>query len=132
MHCNAGPRLFAACLGFASACGDGPTERLAECTEPVTVSVTAGTTPMISWTPACGIGFLTVRRPVSVTTGFEMEPQWTISSDGRLIGPPVRYGVRPRGTTQPVAPRQLVAGVSYDVVVDMSGQGVLGSHFFTP
>ena len=118
--------------GLALACGGG-TQPVAECAEPVTVSVTGGTTPTISWTPGCGVGYLAVRRPLPPSLGvLEMEPQWIIRADSRLIGPPVRYGIRPRGTVEVLAPQALTAGRPYDVVVDMTGQGVLGGRAFTP
>jgi hypothetical protein len=134
MRSNTRSRLVAAALlGFVPACGGGSTEPPAACTGPVTVSVSGGTTPTISWTPDCGLGYLTVHRPLPPSLGFVgVEPLWTIRADGPLIGPSVRYGVRPRAATEVVAPRQLVAGQSYSVVVDFSGQGVLGSRTFTP
>jgi hypothetical protein len=133
MHTKLRSRLAAiALLGVALACGGG-TEPLAECTEPVDVSVTTGTTPTISWTPACGVGYLAVRRPLPPSLGvLEMAPVWIIRANERLIGSPVRYGIRPRGTSEVVAPEALLAGRPYDVVVDMSGQGVLGGRAFTP
>jgi hypothetical protein len=88
--------------------------------------------PTISWTPACGVGYLTVQRHFSSTSGFEVEPQWTIRSDERGMGPSVGDGVRPRGSTEVVAPRQLVAGQSYSVVVAHSDESVLGSELFSP
>ncbi len=135
MRTNIRSRLLAATLpALALACGGGSTEPLAECTiEPIELSVAGGTRPWISWDPPCRLGYLTVQRPLPPSLGsLGVEPQWTIRSDGRAIAPPVRYGVAPRGATELVTPRQLVGGVSYSVVVDRNGGGVLGSGIFTP
>jgi hypothetical protein len=133
MRPGARSRIMAATLlGAGVACGDGGTEPLRACSEPIQVSVSAGTSPTISWTPACGVGYLTVRRPLPPSTGGGVDPQWTIRSDGQRIGSSVRYGVRPPGTVEVVAPQPLLAGQSYGVVLGHSDESFLGSFIFTP
>ena len=108
------------------------TDTIPACTGPVTIQVSAGTSPSFSWTPACRL-FL-----VNVELGAT--DQWSIISDStNAIAPPVRYGVVPvaaeQGTSETTP---LVPGQTYDVnLFYWSGPGaqdgtVIGSKEFTP
>ncbi len=118
-------------LGFAYvvllACDDSTTpEGLPECTGQVTVTVSSGTVPTFSWTPACRLGFVIVEGD-----GGDM---WLVESpESNEISPPVTYGVVPPGTTEIHAAEPLVAGTTYQVYVRLlpSG-GLLGHQEFTP
>lgn len=68
------------------------------CTESVTLHVTSGLTPDISWTPACKLFLVGVEQ---VSDGHDL---WFVSADsisgGAGILPPVRYGSTPVGAHQ--------------------------------
>ena len=118
----------------AAGCGDdddpaGPDD-LAPCTGDVTVSVSAGTTPTFSWSPACRAYGLIVEEGAS--------DRWLLVATGSAgIAPGVRYGTVPAGASQrgePAVP--LVAGRAYDVTVfrgttDDNARPA-GSRDFTP
>ncbi len=95
------------------ACGSdttSPSEQVA-CTGNVAVSVSSGTTPSISWDPAC--------RAYGVLVEEDGGDVWgVISEDGtNAIATPVRYGVVPPGATEFTPPSPLSAGTAYSVVV---------------
>jgi hypothetical protein len=111
------PRL-AATIGLPfvvlnAACAD-PGPSLADCSAGVPVTVSAGTQPTFSWTPACQAEALTVAlhdRDVIV---------WGAVSHNQTntIGSPVPYGSTPPGaaaTANRIDP--LVAGTTYQVTV---------------
>lgn len=117
-------------------CSDEPSGAggpLPECTGPVSVAVSPGTTPTFTWTPTCRLFFLLV-EPADAGTDL-----WSIISDGaNLIAPPVTYGVVPNGVQEGDAPTPLVTGTGYEVYLYRwtgpgSQDGVLvGSRAFTP
>jgi hypothetical protein len=96
-----------------SSCGDaiGPDE-LPECSGPVALEVTPGTTPTFSWTPACRLSFLVVEVDGSDTA------LWSIISRGEnALAPPVAYGDPPAGVETLVPPAPLTSGTGYNVAV---------------
>jgi hypothetical protein len=97
-----------------AACSDEPTEpsELPECTQEVVLRVGEGTTPSFSWTPACKLFFLLVEPAQGG------EDLWSIiTPGGNRLGPPVRYGIIPPDAEELVAPRPLLRGTTYNVVV---------------
>lgn len=103
-------------IGIAvTACGSdavGPEGALPACTGAVSVSVSGGAAPTISWTPACRLFFVLVEP---LESGAD---QWGIISDStNAIAPPVTYGVTPAGAVQQAAPVPLLVGQSYKVVL---------------
>jgi hypothetical protein len=112
--------------------GTDPGDAPAACTGPVTISVSSGTTPSFSWTPACSLFFVNVELGAT--------DQWSIISDStNAIAPPVRYGVVPAGaeqSTSEVTPLQ--AGQTYDVNLfywtgpDAQDGTLIGTQNFTP
>lgn len=111
----------------------GPGGPLSACTGVVSVSVSGGTTPTFSWTPACRL-FLVLVEPAS-----SGEDQWLVITDStNAIAPPVTYGVTPPGAVQLAAPTALVAGQAYKLVVfRWTGPGaqdgaLIGTGTFTP
>ena len=112
--------------------GTNPSDPPPVCTGPVTIAVSAGTSPSFSWTPACRLFFVNVELGAS--------DQWSVISDStNAIAPPVQYGVVPAGAQQSssgVTPLQ--AGQTYDVnLFYWSGPGAqdgtfIGSLDFTP
>jgi probable HAF family extracellular repeat protein len=121
--------------GLASAEVSTP-PALPECTGPVALTVSAGTTPTFSWTPACRVNYL------NIDTADGAQEIWSIGSDdGELasyntIAPGVRFGVVPPRATQidPLVP--LVPGTAYKVFVAFrladGGDEFAGEATFTP
>jgi hypothetical protein len=111
----------------------GPSE-LSECAGPVTLSVSAGTEPRFTWTPACRLFLVLVEDPSGDGD------QWGVLSDSsNNIAPGVSYGVIPSGATKELlAPVHLVAGRSYHATVArFTGPGhedgtIIGQRDFTP
>lgn len=115
------------------ACGSdttSPSEQVA-CTGNVAVSVSSGTTPNISWDPAC--------KAYSVLVEGDGGDVWGIASeDGEnAIATPVRYGVVPAGATEFAPPSLLSAGTTYSVAVfrwtgPPEDGTLIGTKAFTP
>jgi hypothetical protein len=105
--------LRAVSLVCVSGCADdiGPDE-LPECSGPVTLEVTPGTTPTFSWTPRCRLSFLVVEPDESGTD------LWAILTRGEnALAPPVTYGDPPPGAETLVPPVALTSGTAYRVAV---------------
>ena len=105
--------LRAVSLVCVSGCADdiGPDE-LPECSGPVTLEVTSGTTPTFSWTPRCRLSFLVVEPDESGTD------LWAILTRGEnALAPPVAYGDPLSGAETLVPPVPLTAGTAYRVAV---------------
>jgi hypothetical protein len=100
-------------LALAASCSKSmePAVLLPLCVPGATaVSVSAGVTPSVNWSPACRVSFLDV-----VSFGVS---QWRVTSDSaNLITPPVQYGVVPSGARQIAAPVILQAGFNYSVII---------------
>lgn len=121
-------------LCFAVACSSNPTGpggSVSDCTGPVTISVSSGTSPSFTWTPTCRLAFLIVE--------LGAEDYWLIITDStNAIPPPVQYGVLPAGARQRAAATPLQAGQTYDVnLARWTGPGpedgtLIGSQNFTP
>ena len=98
---------------WLSGCADdiGPDE-LPECSDPVTLAVSAGTTPTFSWTPLCRLSFLVVGPDESGTD------VWSIITRGEnALAPPVTYGDPPAGAETLTPPVPLNSGTAYRVAV---------------
>jgi len=121
-------------LAVAGCSGGGEptgTTELPGCTGPVTMSVTAGTAPTFSWTPACKVYYLDVGVEA---TG---EEAWAIanSNNQNTIAPGVRFGIVPPGSTRIDGPAPLRAGTKYYVFVAFYNNGAEvdgGRVTFTP
>jgi hypothetical protein len=113
-----------------TSCGDDPvsTSGPAACTGNVTVTVTGGTTPTFSWTPACSVVALIVEESAN--------DQWNVIANGDPgFGPSVVYGTKPGGSTQVGAVTPLRAGVSYSVTLfrgPLATPVVSALQLFTP
>jgi len=128
-------RRRSAALGLClAACSSDPTSPggpLPECTGPVTIEVSSGTSPSFDWSPACRLFFLIVE--------LGADDQWLVITDGaNAIAPPVLYGVLPAGARRRDPAIPLEAGRTYDVnVARWTGPGaedgvLIGSRDFTP
>ena len=96
-------------LVLVPACSDqGPPPA---CTGTVTATVSAGTTPTFSWTPACSLEGLIVALPGPGALAWRIES----TTQTNTIAPPVTYGVTPAGAQAPTAPTALVTGTTYDL-----------------
>jgi hypothetical protein len=101
-----------ALIGLSS-CSDeiGPDE-LPECSGPVTLEVTPGTTPAFSWMPRCRLSFLVVELDES---GSDL---WSILTRGEnALAPPVTYGDPPAGAETLTPPVPLISGTAHRVAV---------------
>jgi hypothetical protein len=130
MHSRTLCALASLLAGVACSDGASPIEQAA-CTGDVTLSVTSGTAPSISWSPACKLFLVLVEA--------EGGDVWAVISDGaNAIATPVRYGVVPTGATELQAPTPLVAGLSYSVSVfrwtgpNPQDGTPIGQKIFTP
>ena len=123
-------RLIVAAV-LLSVSGCGATEPLSACSDPVSITVSEGTTPRIAWTPACGVERLVVSQAVPPSMGVATVQRWAIRADGRLIEPAVRYALPPRGATVDVPAEPLAAGRPSGV--ELFGPTVsVGFKSFTP
>ena len=122
-------------LGSAiAACSSDPTSPggpLEDCTGPVSIEVSPGTSPTFDWSPACRLFFLNVE--------LGADDLWLVISDStNAIAPPVRYGVLPAGARQRNPATPLESGQTYDVnLARWTGPGaedgaLIGSQVFTP
>lgn len=125
--------ILAASMAFVAlaSCGDDDpvsTNAPAACTGNVTVTVTSGTTPTFSWTPACSLVALIVEEAAN--------DQWNVIANGDPgFGPNVVYGTKPAGSTQVGAVTPLRSGVSYTVTVfrgPLASPVIAALQFFTP
>jgi hypothetical protein len=118
------------------ACKDEPTAArgLPLCTAPVAVTVSAGLTPTLNWSPACRVSTLRVRHAA------DGSPVWSLFADPldeRAIAPGVRYGDVPPGVFGPLQPAPpLEAGTSYVLILTAIaipiGELEVGREEFTP
>lgn len=103
--------LLLASLAALAACDDDPTgDDDALCRGNVSVSVSGGTTPTFTWSPACRVSSLQVQTEA----GAEV---WFIESSGEGIASGVTYGTVPAGAVQDAPATALVNDTSYDVIV---------------
>ena len=125
--------MVALCSALAACSSDptSPSASLPECTGPVTISVSSGTSPTFDWTPACRLFLVLVEQGAA--------DQWMVISLGMNgITPPVRYGEQPPSAAQPDPTTPLQASVTYDVTLGRwTGPGrddgvAVGNQDFTP
>lgn len=120
---------LAALVTFAG-CDDDPTgSGDAACRGNVTVGVSSGTTPLITWSPTCRVTALLVESEAGGDVWFIEQ------SGGEGIASGVRYGTVPEGAVEDEPATPLVEGESYDVIV-FRGTGdnlaIAGVENFTP
>ena len=124
---------IAASMAFVafSACGDDDPvspNAPAACTGNVAVTVSGGTTPTFSWTPACSIVALIVEEAAN--------DQWNVIANGDPgFGPNVIYGTKPAGSSQVGVTTPLRAGTNYTVTVfrgPLAAPVIASLQFFTP
>jgi hypothetical protein len=133
------PHTLVLCTCLLSAgCGTdtnntGPDAALAECTGNVTVEVSSGTQPTITWAPKCRLFILVVE---SAATGHD---SWSITSPGlNAIAPDVMYGRAPPSSQEAHVATALVPGQVYTVALRRftspgNEDGILiGAKDFTP
>jgi hypothetical protein len=119
-------KVLAVCslAALLNACDDDAFESPRECTGPISLTVSSGTTPQFTWTAACAVGRVAVHDESSLI--------WDVRSAPPRIVSPVRYGVRPSGATEEQPAEALEAGKTYHVEVYSEAQIVIGSASFTP
>ena len=100
-----------------------------ECPINVRVTVTAGTTPVISWSPSCPVSKVVVEDDWGTV-------QWFVEAEGNLIYPGVKYGTAPpRAVERRPTNVPLLEGGLYRVVLmrrDWDREVVVGSWNLTP
>ena len=122
--------LLLAMASSVMSCGDSTDpvspSSVPTCTGPVTVTVSAGTTPTFTWAPSCTAHVLLVEQGAT--------DRWIIEAttdDG--FGPGVRYGVVPTGAREDAPAIALVSGRTYDVSLFSKDFGLLvANREFTP
>jgi len=120
-------------LGGLIGCSDSSgTEALEICTNPVTLTVGAGTTPKISWSPACLANQVVINEQGG-------GPAWAMFFvvDSNPLRPPVHYGVVQAGALgTPTSPAPLTAGTTYNVNLFVDPVGgpaeLIGTKSVTP
>ena len=120
--------LMIAVLGATASCGDDAdpiAASLTPCTGDVSVSVTAGVTPVFTWSPACLIDEFLVEP-----TARGIGDRWSFHGSA---GPSITYGVTPAGATTFGGPEPLLQGSEYRVVMRHSASpSFLAIHVFRP
>ena len=88
-------------------------------TTAVTLTVTRGTSPTISWTPACPVWlFLIENKESGHDDWFVVDTSTDTTTAANTILPPLSYGVQPAGTNQnPAGPQPLFLDSNYTVAV---------------
>jgi hypothetical protein len=102
--------VLAVAVGSLACSDDADPPDQTACTGDVTVSVSSGATPTISWAPACKAFFVLVEADAGDAWG-------AISEGTNAIATPVQYGVTPTGATEHTPPAILTPGAPYDVTV---------------
>jgi hypothetical protein len=124
--------LLAAIGGAALACADSPVHPIG-CGGTVTLDVgatpNAAQTPRFDWSPRCGVTGLIV---ILLATPPANDPVtvWSIlAPENAQMGPPVQYGLTPRGARTTSAAQLLVAGRTYRVsIVSTIGLDVASAY----
>lgn len=104
---------FALLAAIAACSGDRvtePTSPLGACTSSVSISVSSGTAPTFTWTPACTVLGLIVEE----SGGGDL---WFVWAEREGIAPGVRYGSVPAGSVQDDSPEALQAGATYSLAL---------------
>lgn len=109
-------------------CSDTASPNRDPCTGDVTISVSSGTTPTFTWSPACGV--------LAVLVEEDASDIWIISATGNgTIGSGVKYGTVPSGAEEGTAPVALLAGHTYEVILFRGTEDdavIAGIQAFTP
>lgn len=108
---GAHPRLIVFVLLASVSCSNDVTgpETSGPCTTDVSVTVSGGTTPTFTWTPACRVIGLLVEEGAS--------DRWLLEATGAGIAPGVTYGSVPAGASQDAPAIPLVSGTTYEVIL---------------
>ncbi|HSM06773.1 MAG TPA: hypothetical protein VK858_19260 [Longimicrobiales bacterium] len=107
-------------LAVAGCDDDGTAPEL--CTDDTTivdVQISGGTSPTVSWSPACPVALFLVEGDEEGDT-WSMntdEDTWGTPSQANRIEPPVTYGVVPAGIDDTYGPLPLIAGRRYEVIL---------------
>ena len=129
-------RVFVGMLVCSTvACGKStaPLMTLRPCEGPLTVAVSAGMHPSITWTPQCAVNRIVVDDVNLVLDRFATN--WGVVLSTGQFGPPVEYGIAPEGASTVVSPFPLETGKTYRVTVMRTGETISlssGSATFTP
>ena len=92
------------------------------CNQDVEVIASNETTPLFSWTPACGVSSVIVETVPPTGNGIP-ELFWSFSvPENQPVGPWIRYGQAPARTHIGVAAKPLVAG-NYRIRIDQTVGG---------
>jgi hypothetical protein len=116
-------RLGVALLVLLGGCSDNVHDvPLEECPDnQVSVSVSAGVQPIISWTPTCGMSSLNL---FPAAGGASL---WVLYSGSQASENPfrsgIRYGDAPEGALEVTGPEPLAAGTQYTVIIYRSIDG---------
>jgi hypothetical protein len=132
-------------------CGTDPEAFHVGCQHVSSMKVGPGLTPVIDWSPGCGVALLVVyegvnpglsENPWPTCPGTGLSPGgsvWGIfnpDTTGNILEPTVRYGVVPRGLVASQAAEQLIAGKDYLVSVGVQrfdgGPPISGCGAFRP
>jgi len=122
-------------LYTAVACGKStaPLATLPPCEGPLTVAVSPGLHPSISWTPQCALNRILVDDP---SAGLDRFPSnWDLVLRTGQFGPPVEYGTAPDSASVIELLFPLKMGRTYHVTVLRASGAVTvssGSAAFTP
>src|SRR5215510_92513 len=99
------------------ACGKStaPLATLPPCEGPLTVAVSPGMHPSISWTPQCALNRILVDDP---SLGLDRFPSnWYVVRRTGQFGPPVEYGIAPDSASESELQLPLEMGRTYHVTV---------------
>lgn len=119
-HSVAGCAVLAT-LVMAACSDDEATAPGALCTDETTavdVTVSGGTSPTVSWSPACDVALFLIEGDGGDTWLISTdENDWDDPLQANRISPPVRYGDVPSGIDELWGPEALEAGSPYQVVL---------------
>ena len=118
-------------LAALTACSDSNGPDDGRCEEAVNIVVTPGTSPTITWAPACTVAQLRVAKAV------DGEDMWAVLSSTNSINPGVEYGQTPAGATTTRLPAPLLPGTEYRVILSVFDPEsnellVAATRLFTP
>ena len=115
LHVAHSVRVVASLLMLAGCSSDsdpaGPSVALSPCTGAINVTVSSGTTPTFTWTPACTVAYMIVEEDAS--------DRWLLTATDRAkgIAPGVRYGTVPAGARESSPAVSLTRGQLHDVTM---------------
>ena len=100
-----------------------------ESTEPcngaVSMTVSSGTAPTLSWNPACAVAAIVVSEDASSNV------MWEVAASANEIDPNVSFGQTPSGASVIVSPTPLTNGVTYTVSLGVILRGSGPPAFLT-